>query len=454
MSTDGFLHPVIMVPRQSGEDSIYKMEGLDDTIMSNYLRTVKYGSYIYSVIMSMMVSFKTSIMGGWVRDTLSNCIPSDIDMYVHCPIKGRWSGVNLFVERLLTRLFTHIVRLDKSFKLCTKKIVNHVHYGGMKYEVNVDNETIIMIDLNIFGVDGDDASEYFNPYNNIDFVQNCLMFEYNKQLKSIVLTAGRKLKEFNPLVQAYITKQPVFNIVLMMVGFAHIKMAHPAINMIKSFLGDEWQLIYGSLFTLWKSKELFACHMQCDHTINSDTRLARSIKNRCNKFKKRDYKLCNTRFCCKSCCFDQSRIPDGLMTETNTYHLDPIIKLMPPVATVQVSVGSRYSNTSMPEQKPMQLIHCNKGRHHVMMKGNEKKVKRSNVQHLTEVQKNALDMPDMTNRQLDSMLNIRMPKKVPKSSKRWTYFGPDAKTGKSYKSGPKYSKKHADSWMKDECGEF
>jgi hypothetical protein len=121
------------------------------------------------------------------------------------------------------------------------------------------------------------------------------------------------------------------------------------------------------------------------------------------------------------------------MTETNTYHLDTLIKLMPRVATVQLNP-------------------CNKGRPHVMMKGNEKKVKRSTVQHLTEAQKNALDMPDMTDRQLESMLNIRMPKKVPKSSKRWTYFGPDAKTGKSYKSGPKYSKKHADSWMKGETG--
>ena len=56
MSTDSFIHPVIKVPGPGGEDSIYKMARLDDTLMSNYLRTVKYGSYIYSVIMSMMVA--------------------------------------------------------------------------------------------------------------------------------------------------------------------------------------------------------------------------------------------------------------------------------------------------------------------------------------------------------------------------------------------------------------
>ena len=56
MSTDNFIHPVIMVPGPGGEDSIYNMARPDDTLMSNYLRTAKYGSYIYSVTMSMMVA--------------------------------------------------------------------------------------------------------------------------------------------------------------------------------------------------------------------------------------------------------------------------------------------------------------------------------------------------------------------------------------------------------------
>ena len=114
--------------------------------------------------------------------------------------------------------------------------------------------------------------------------------------------------------------------------------------------------------------------MQCDHAPASDTRLAQTIKNRCGKFKKRHYTLRNTtRLCCKTCCFDHTRIPDGLTMKTNTdtYYMDALIKLLPPVATVQVSVGSRYNNTSVPEHKPMQLIPCNKGRPHVMRKGNE-----------------------------------------------------------------------------------
>ena len=457
MSTDGFINPVIMVPCLSHgvplPDKIYKMEGHNDTIMSNYLQTVKYGSYIYSVIMSMMVAYDATIMGGWVRDTLSKFIPLDIDMYVRCSCKMYRVILICFVKRLLERLFTHIFGFDESVIVTPKKHVNQFYYGGVKYTVNVGNETVIMIDLNIFGFDFGKC-EHFNPYNNIDFVQNCLTFVYDKQSKNIVLATSRKLKEFGPLIQAYITKQPVLDIVLMMIGFAHIKIfIGPAINMIKSFLGEEWQLIYGSLFTLWKSKELFACHMQCDHTANGDTRLAQTIKSRCNKFEKRNYKLCNTQFCGKSCCFDQSRISDNLTTETNTpYHLDTHIKPMPSVATVQVPV--HYNNTSTPEQKPMQLIPCNKGRPHAMRKCNEKKVKRSKVQHLTEAQKNALGMPDMTNRQLESMLNISMPKKTPKSSKRWTYLCPNAKTEKNCKSAPKYSKKYAKSWMQDERGEF
>jgi hypothetical protein len=444
-----------------GDDYIYYLHDINDTLLCNYLKTVTNGLYIYCVIISMMINLKASVMGGWVRDTLSNKLPSDVDMYIESNTINNTFMIIEFVERLLAKLFSYIAPSGASFHSRVIEIQNSsIGYACHRFDVDVGNKRILTIDLNLWR----NRLECTNNHN-IDFVQNSLAFRYNIKTNGIVLGTGCDFKWFNTSVQAYIIEQPILLEILdLVIGFTGIYEHDPIVSIIKSFLGDEWQLIYGTLYTLWKSKGLFACHMSCGITTDGNIIKAQAIKNRCRKFKKR-YMLRNTNVCCDSCCFNSSVIPHNTILpdfeERNNVKIKQVTisknneehEVALNITIKQVTITPNYIEHPLLENIKLRACH-NGGNYAALRKNNKKKVKYTKIDHLTWKQEDQLNMPNRSDHQLECMLNIRLSNKTNKSSKKKTYLGPNVKIPLIQKeSGSKFFKKHSYSRMLEQCWE-
>jgi len=85
----------------------------------------------------------------------------------------------------------------------------------------------------------------------------------------------------------------------------------PIINsLIISFLGgNQWMIVFGVMYSLWASNDMYACHMHCGLSTDINplcaaaiASCANTLKERSKKFNRRRFTLCNLRPCGNPVC--------------------------------------------------------------------------------------------------------------------------------------------------------
>ena len=375
---------------------------INDDCMVDHFKTMPFGFFIYSVIVSMMKTTGAFIMGGWVRDCLIGRKPNDIDMYVRVDSPNKKEDVADYFEFLICHLFNYIHghshTIDVEFDT-----PGHTGYTScLRSNIIVDDVQIISIDLNRY--DTSNSDDALNANTNIDFLQNGLAFKYvcNDHGKNCIVLRSEVTHTVSSALKSYVDQRTIATLasLALMVGVTFDPLSIIAC-LLTEFLGSDWLYIQAMIYTMCKrTPEMCACHHRC-HVSDISKRRTKAMWSRCCKFSLRGFKFVNMKPCCEECHYKTPAPPRPV---------HPVFIPPPPVVVVKTvrSLQKAY-NDDAPTIKWMPPKCETRHNWHKMRKDNRKKMKHQAKDHvhLTDKQMNVIDtMTNLTVLQRDMMLGI------------------------------------------------
>lgn len=378
---------------------------INDNCMVDHFKTMPFGFFIYSVIVSMMKTTGAFVMGGWVRDCLVGRKPNDIDMYVRVDDPNKKEDVADYFEFLVCHLFGYIYghshTIDVEFDT-----PGHTGYAScLRSNIIVDDAQIISIDLNRY--DTSNPNDALDASTNIDFLQNGLAFKYvcDDRGENCIVLQSEVNHTVSPTLKSYVDQRTMATLasLALMIGVMfdpHSTIAH----LLTEFLGSDWLYIHMMIYTMCKrTPEMCACHHRC-HVSDISKRRTKAMWSRCCKFSSRGFKFVNMKSCCEECHY-KTPAPRPQPVRAPVFTPPPPVVV---VETVRASLQNAY-NDNTPTIKRMPPKCETRHNWHKMRKDNRKKMKHQakNHVHLTDKQMNVIDtMTNLTVLQRDMMLGI------------------------------------------------
>lgn len=381
---------------------------INDNCMVDHFKTMPFGFFIYSVIVSMMKTTGAFVMGGWVRDCLVGRKPNDIDMYVRVDGPNKKEDVADHFEFLVCHLFGYIYghshTIDVEFDT-----PGHTGYAScLRSNIIVDDAQIISIDLNRY--DTSNPNDALDASTNIDFLQNGLAFKYvcDDRGENCIVLQSEVNHTVSPTLKSYVDQRTMATLasLALMIGVMfdpHSIIAH----LLTEFLGSDWLYIHMMIYTMCKrTPEMCACHHRC-HVSDIRKKRTKAMWSRCCKFSSRGFKFVNMKPCCEDCHYKTPAPPRPVHAPVHVSVCAP----PPPVVvveTVRASLQKAY-NDDVPTIKQMPPKCETRHNWHKMRKDNRKKMKHQAKDHvhLTDKQLNVIDtMTNLTVLQRDMMLGI------------------------------------------------
>lgn len=377
----------------------------DDCMVDNF-KTMPYGFFIYSVVVSMMKATRAFVMGGWVRDCLIGRKPNDIDMYVRVKNQTKKEDVADYFKYLVSHFFNYIYGHSHTIDV-EYDTPGHIGYTScLTANIKVDGAQIISIDLNRY--DTSNAKDALDANTNIDFIQNGLAFKYVRNDhggRNRIVLRSEVNHTISPTLMSYVNQRTMATLqsLALMVGVTFDPFSIIA-WLLTEFLGSDWLYIQTMIYTMCKrTPEMCACHHRC-RVPNSSKKRTWAMWSRCIKFSSRGFKFVNMKPCCEECRYGTPA------PEFETIPNRPMPVSVPPppppvavVKTVKVSLQKANNNDTPP------TVCETRHNWHKMRKNNRKKMKHQAKDHvhLTDKQMNVIDtMTNLTVLQRDMMLGF------------------------------------------------
>mgnify|MGYP003329089598 CR=1 FL=1 len=380
----------------------------DDCMVGNF-KTIPYGFFIYSVVVSMMKATGAFVMGGWVRDCLIGRKPNDIDMYVRVNDPNKKEEVADYfkdvVEYFFNYIYGHSHTIDLEFDT-----PGHMGYAScLRVNITVDGAQIISIDLNRY--DTSDPKDALDASTNIDFIQNGLAFKYVRgdHGENCIVLRSEVNHTISPTLMSYVNQRTMATLasLALMIGVTFDSFSIIAC-LLTEFLGSDWLYIQTMIYTMCKrTPEMYACHHRC-HVSDISKRRTEAMRSRCSKFSSRGFKFVNMKQCCEDCHYKTPAPRVEIIPNRPT----PVSVPPPPVVvaeTVKESLQKANNNDTPPTIKWVPPECVTRYNWHKMRKDNRKKMKHQAKDHvhLTDKQMNVIDtMTNLTVLQRDMMLGF------------------------------------------------
>lgn len=278
---------------------------VDDNFIKSYTKTLKYGYFIYSLIIHFMKVNKLYIMGDFIINVLTKRKLNNINFFqLKSVLSVTKEQIRDSIKKIFLLMYNNIYELKIDEKIysvdsnidkdkitqdlsCKSEFTqnqkcNTVTYS---YDIFINNEKILNINVSFIN---------HNSIFAIDFLQNSLIFEYNNYNNKIIISNHYSRytgfdKNINLL--QYIKK------IIMEYYSINIK-RNDIKDIILSFMDVGTLFNLSMIISILKNNELYFTHDICK--LN-DKHKKIAMLNRINKFTNKNYKIINTGCCLNNC---------------------------------------------------------------------------------------------------------------------------------------------------------